>query len=452
MLLIVGPPTWLAAAMFAVALCRAASHGDRTSAERARLASILNSLGSAPSLPGPSRKTPRQPRSLVRCGRGDISPDVPAPLTTSAPCRRLLVRLRTGGRAPAACRADRDGARAMENIAIVKEVFAAVATRDDVRLAALCSGALVVEDAVSGVVGDGDRYEGRGALVRYLIASEASWNRRELRPRTFHSLGAGRVMVAGGARRTRRGHERGRRGLAVEGPRWRRRRPAASANRYGRRDPVPGARREDARGREMNMMARRARAQRLHLAPATSDAAESEQELVKAELVRSRDFLQQTLDSLRASLAVLDEAGEIIATNLAWRQFHTTTAATRRGAARTISRHATSRSATSWPRGRQPESARSSLVQALSSARISLPRRLRGTMVRDARHAVPGRRRREARDQSHRGHAAPSCAGADHDPCGAARRDRRRGRRDRPGRPNHPLESRSGAPLRLVSR
>lgn len=85
----------------------------------------------------------------------------------------------------------------MENIAIVKEVFAAVATRDDVRLAALCSGALVVEDAVSGVVGDGDRYEGRGALVRYLIASEASWNRRELRPRTFHSLGAGRVMVAG---------------------------------------------------------------------------------------------------------------------------------------------------------------------------------------------------------------------------------------------------------------
>ena len=71
----------------------------------------------------------------------------------------------------------------------------------------------------------------------------------------------------------------------------------------------------------MNMMARRARAQRLHLAPATSDAAESEQELVKAELVRSRDFLQQTLDSLRASLAVLDEAGEIIATNLAWRQF-----------------------------------------------------------------------------------------------------------------------------------
>lgn len=80
MLLIVGPPTWLAAAMFAVALCRAASHGDRTSAERARLASILNSLGSAPSLPGPSRKTPRQPRSLVRCGRGGISPDVPAPL------------------------------------------------------------------------------------------------------------------------------------------------------------------------------------------------------------------------------------------------------------------------------------------------------------------------------------------------------------------------------------
>ena len=134
MLLIVGPPTWLAAAMFAVALCRAASHGDRTSAERARLASILNSLGSAPSLPGPSRKTPRQPRSLVRCGRGGISPTSPRPSTTSAPCRRLLVRLRTGGRAPAACRADRDGARAMENIAIVKEVFAAVATRDDVRL------------------------------------------------------------------------------------------------------------------------------------------------------------------------------------------------------------------------------------------------------------------------------------------------------------------------------
>jgi PAS domain S-box-containing protein len=47
----------------------------------------------------------------------------------------------------------------------------------------------------------------------------------------------------------------------------------------------------------------------------------TEQELSRLELARSRDFFQETLDSLTASLAVLDKDGEILATNRAWDQF-----------------------------------------------------------------------------------------------------------------------------------
>jgi PAS domain S-box-containing protein len=47
----------------------------------------------------------------------------------------------------------------------------------------------------------------------------------------------------------------------------------------------------------------------------------TEQELAKQELARSRDFLQETLDSLTGHVAVLDEQGEIMATNRAWGQF-----------------------------------------------------------------------------------------------------------------------------------
>jgi PAS domain S-box-containing protein len=47
----------------------------------------------------------------------------------------------------------------------------------------------------------------------------------------------------------------------------------------------------------------------------------TEQELAKRDLARSRDFFQETLDSLTASIAVLDETGWILGTNRAWDQF-----------------------------------------------------------------------------------------------------------------------------------
>ena len=47
----------------------------------------------------------------------------------------------------------------------------------------------------------------------------------------------------------------------------------------------------------------------------------TEQELSGQETVRARDFLQATLDSLAAHIAVLDDAGEILLTNRAWADF-----------------------------------------------------------------------------------------------------------------------------------
>jgi len=47
----------------------------------------------------------------------------------------------------------------------------------------------------------------------------------------------------------------------------------------------------------------------------------TEQELAKQQTVKARDFLQTTLDSLSAHIAVLDEQGEIIMTNRAWEAF-----------------------------------------------------------------------------------------------------------------------------------
>ena len=85
----------------------------------------------------------------------------------------------------------------MNNVAIVKRAFDAIAARDLFHLEALCSGDLVVQSAATGVAADSDRYEGRGALVRYLADADRVWDRLELRSRTFHSFRAGRVMVAG---------------------------------------------------------------------------------------------------------------------------------------------------------------------------------------------------------------------------------------------------------------
>lgn len=47
----------------------------------------------------------------------------------------------------------------------------------------------------------------------------------------------------------------------------------------------------------------------------------SEQEFARQDLAATRDFLQATLDSLSAHVAVLDERGEIVLTNRAWVEF-----------------------------------------------------------------------------------------------------------------------------------
>ena len=85
----------------------------------------------------------------------------------------------------------------MDNVAIVKRAFDAIAVRDLVRLEAVCSRDLVVQNAVTGVATGSDRYHGRRALVRYLADADRICDRLELRSRTFHSFRAGRVMVAG---------------------------------------------------------------------------------------------------------------------------------------------------------------------------------------------------------------------------------------------------------------
>jgi ketosteroid isomerase-like protein len=85
----------------------------------------------------------------------------------------------------------------MDNVAIVKRAFDAIAVRDFAHLEAVCSRDLVVQNAVTGLASDSDRYHGRRALVRYLADADRTWDLLELRSRTFHSFSAGRVMVAG---------------------------------------------------------------------------------------------------------------------------------------------------------------------------------------------------------------------------------------------------------------
>ena len=85
----------------------------------------------------------------------------------------------------------------MDNVAIVKRIFDAIAARDVNLLEELCSDDLVVQSAVTVGATDSARHAGRDALVRYLADADRIWDRLELRPRTFHSFRAGRVLVAG---------------------------------------------------------------------------------------------------------------------------------------------------------------------------------------------------------------------------------------------------------------
>jgi ketosteroid isomerase-like protein len=84
-----------------------------------------------------------------------------------------------------------------EDTAIVKQAFAAFAARDLEGLERLSSAGLVVSNPPTGSAVGKRRYEGRGALARYLSDVEAVWDHLELRPQTFHSPRPGEVLVAG---------------------------------------------------------------------------------------------------------------------------------------------------------------------------------------------------------------------------------------------------------------
>jgi ketosteroid isomerase-like protein len=86
---------------------------------------------------------------------------------------------------------------AMNDIAIVKQAFAAFAARDLSALEALSSVSLVVTNPPTGSVLAQPPYEGRSALARYLSDVEQVWDRLELRPETFHSPRPGEVLVKG---------------------------------------------------------------------------------------------------------------------------------------------------------------------------------------------------------------------------------------------------------------
>jgi hypothetical protein len=66
-----------------------------------------------------------------------------------------------------------------DDIAVVKQAFAAFAVRDRARLEELSSAGLVLP--TGSAVGE-PRYEGRDALARYLVDVERVWDRLELRP------------------------------------------------------------------------------------------------------------------------------------------------------------------------------------------------------------------------------------------------------------------------------
>jgi ketosteroid isomerase-like protein len=83
------------------------------------------------------------------------------------------------------------------DVEIVKQAFAAFAVRDLRRLEELSSASLVVSNPPTGSAVGQQRYEGRGALARYLTDVERVWDRLDLRPQTFLCPRPGEVLVAG---------------------------------------------------------------------------------------------------------------------------------------------------------------------------------------------------------------------------------------------------------------
>jgi ketosteroid isomerase-like protein len=85
----------------------------------------------------------------------------------------------------------------VDDVAIVRQAFAAFATRDLKHLEELSSVSLVVSNPPTGSAVGQRRYEGRGALAQYLTDVERVWDRLDLRPQTFLSPRTGEVLVAG---------------------------------------------------------------------------------------------------------------------------------------------------------------------------------------------------------------------------------------------------------------
>jgi ketosteroid isomerase-like protein len=100
------------------------------------------------------------------------------------------------------------GMQTDDDIAIVKRAFAAFAARDLRGLEEAASEKLVVHNAVTGSVVGQERYEGQGALGRYLADVDRVWERLELHPQTFHSTRPGEVLVAGTVLAEHRGNVR----------------------------------------------------------------------------------------------------------------------------------------------------------------------------------------------------------------------------------------------------
>jgi ketosteroid isomerase-like protein len=84
-----------------------------------------------------------------------------------------------------------------DDVEIVKQAFAAFAVRDLEHLEELSSVGLIVSNPPTGSAVGQRRYEGRGALARYLTDVERVWDRLDLRPQTFLSPRPGEVLVAG---------------------------------------------------------------------------------------------------------------------------------------------------------------------------------------------------------------------------------------------------------------
>jgi ketosteroid isomerase-like protein len=96
----------------------------------------------------------------------------------------------------------------LDDVATVKQAFDAFAARDLVRLQALSSEGMVLENAVTGSVIGQQRYEGRDAIARYLADVDEVWGYLEIRPRTFHSTRPGQVLVSGSVLARRSGATR----------------------------------------------------------------------------------------------------------------------------------------------------------------------------------------------------------------------------------------------------